>query len=79
MIGVTPEPGPEDMRVRGFALPLQLCHDVSYGMKALGLPFSQERDGSGQTRRSRPGGRAVMLLKGVRECPDPTKRDRASE
>jgi hypothetical protein len=29
----------QDMRARGYRVPLQLCHDVSHGMKA-GLSFA---------------------------------------
>jgi RadC-like JAB domain-containing protein len=29
----------QDMRARGFSVPLQLCRDLSHGMRALGLPF----------------------------------------
>ncbi len=54
MTEITPEPGPElrimehdapgtwlqDMRARGYCVPLQLCHDLSHVMEALCLPFA---------------------------------------
>ncbi len=54
MIRINLEPSPElrirehdapgtwlqDMRAHGYCVPLELCHDVSHGMKALGLPFA---------------------------------------
>lgn len=29
-----------DTHTQGYCVPLQLCHDVSHGMKALGLSFA---------------------------------------
>ena len=55
MTEVNQEPSPElrimehdapgtwlsDMRARGLCVPLQLCHDVSHAMRALGLSFAE--------------------------------------